>query len=110
LTKQITLKLNYNQFRPLLDELAKFAGKGMSDSDSDLAAKALFYAYRSFTKKHPELGKTTFDITTEARNISRSEALLEFLNDYHRFKKEGINPQFGNARNSRNNTKKGCKE
>jgi hypothetical protein len=89
-TKQITIKLNYNQFRPLLDELTKFAGKGITDSDSDNAGKALFYSYRSIMKKHPDLGKSTFDVITETRKMTKPEALLEFLNDYQRFKKSGL--------------------
>lgn len=91
MTEQITIKLNKKTFRPVLDKLTNFAGTGICESDSDIAGKALFYAYRATCKKHEKINKTTFDVITEIRGLSKPEALLEFLNDYYGFKKEGIN-------------------
>lgn len=90
MTKQITIKLNYKQFRPVLDSLVSFSGEGMYESDSDIVGKSLFYCYRATNIKHKDVGKTTYEVMTERRGMSKSEALLEFLEEYYRFKKEGL--------------------
>ncbi|MBW2964206.1 hypothetical protein KY363_01990 [Candidatus Woesearchaeota archaeon] len=90
MTEQITIKLNKKMFRPVIEKLKEFAGTGMFDSDSDIAGKALFYTLRATCKKHEKLNKTSFDIITETTGLTKPEALLEFLNDYYKFKKNGL--------------------
>ena len=91
LTKQITIKLNYNQFRPLLEELKTFAGTGITESDSDMVGKSLFFCHQATIQRLPHRGnKTHFEILTENIGISKSEAILYFLNNYAEFKKKGL--------------------
>jgi len=89
MTKQITIKLNHDLFRPVLDKLTKFAGEGVTASDSDLVAKCIFFCdYIIFDKL--KSGKTRLDLITESRDIELSEGILNFLGEYQKFKKQGL--------------------
>ncbi|MBW2964208.1 hypothetical protein KY363_02000 [Candidatus Woesearchaeota archaeon] len=91
MTKQITIKLNEEQFQPLLDTLQKFAGDALGETNSDFVAKTLFFCYYFITKKHPEFqNKTDYELLAEMKHIDKAEVMLEFLNEYSRFKKEGL--------------------
>ena len=66
----------------------KFSGEGVVTSDSDLVAKCLFFAY--FIINHPnQTGKTHFDSLVDLSNIEKSEAIVNFLNEFNKFKKKG---------------------
>lgn len=91
MTKQITVKLNEAQFQPLIDELRRFAGDALGETNSDFVAKTLFFCYYFITKKHPEFkNKTDYELLAEMKDIDKAEVMLEFLNEFARFKKEGI--------------------
>ena len=88
---QITIKLNSELFRKLLEDLRKFAGQGVAESDSDLVGKALFACYYFITQKQEKFdGKTDFEMLSELKNQDISEGLVKFLNDYYTFKKKGL--------------------
>ena len=89
LTEQITLKLNKKTFRPLLDKLKSFGGDAISESDSDLAGKCLYFSYFFIYEKQDD-GTTLYDKYFETRDIGKAEGLLKYLNAYYAFKKEGI--------------------
>jgi hypothetical protein len=89
MTKQITIKLNYEIFKPLIDSLRNFSGHGVVASDSDLAGKALFFVH--FFVRHPtKLGKTRLEILAEQAGVDKSEGIVKFLNEFYLFKKDGI--------------------
>jgi hypothetical protein len=91
MTKQITIKLNHDHFRPLLEELKLFAGTGITESDSDMVGKALFFCHQSVIQRIPQRNhKTHFEILTDNIGISKSDAILYFLNNYSDFKKKGL--------------------
>jgi hypothetical protein len=92
LTKQITIKLNHKQFRPLLDKIQEFAGIGLTESDSDTVGKSLFFCYQSLIQKQPHRdNKTHFELLLDTVGIDRAQAMLFFLNNYSEFKKKGLN-------------------
>ncbi|MFC1800978.1 hypothetical protein ACFLZB_00750 [Nanoarchaeota archaeon] len=89
MTKQITIKLNYELFRPLIDSLRHFSGQGVVSSDSDLVGKALFFAH--FIIRHPtKKGKTRFEILAEDASVEKPESIVNFLNEFYLFKKNGL--------------------
>jgi len=91
MTKQITIKLNHKQFRPLLDKLQEFAGLGLTESDSDTVGKSLFLCYQSLIQRNPNRdNKTHFEILIENVGIDRAQAMIYFLNNYSEFKKKGL--------------------
>ncbi len=91
MTEQITIKLNYKLFRPLMDKLVMFGGNGITESDSDLVGKALFFTHFFVHHRFPERGnKTDYEMLSEMVGKEKSEMLLTFLGEYHKFKKEGI--------------------
>ena len=90
MTEQITIKLNKELFRPLIDELSDFGGRGITESDSDLVGKSLFFAYFFISSKQGSAGKTSLETVLEAKKIEKAEAILQFLNDYYVFKKKGL--------------------
>jgi hypothetical protein len=92
LTKQITIKLNHEHFRPVLDNLRAFMGSGTSESDSDMAGKSLFFCHQFLLQKQPQRGNRTYlEILLESIGADRAEAVLLFLNKYAEFKKKGLN-------------------
>jgi hypothetical protein len=91
ITDQITVKLNAKKFRPLLEKLESFAGKGITECNSDLVGKALFFCYYSIYDKKPDCNdKTTFQIISEMTGMEKPEMLLNFLQAYSEFKKQGL--------------------
>ena len=88
MTKQITVKLNHDLFRPMMDELKQF-GAGLIVSDSDLAAKALYFVYLFVSEKNKS-GKTGLDILMNAKGMEKTEGLVKFLDRYYKFKKTGF--------------------
>ena len=88
MTKQITIKLNHDVFRPVLDKLQFFGGSGITTSDSDLAAKCIYLAYHLIYLKTKN-GKTRLEVLFDALGEEQSESVLRFLNEYYRFKKRG---------------------
>ena len=84
MTKQIALKLNYEQFRKKLDELSSL-GCCMSTSDSDLVAKCVFFVWR-YVKMSTKINKTQLDIVCEALGMDKAEMMVDFLKDYYEFK------------------------
>lgn len=90
MTEQVTIKLNKKTFRPLLDELKTFGGQGVTESDSDLVGKCLYFAHFFIFEKQ-ENGKPIYDNYFEKKNIGKAEGILKFLNLYYTFKKQGIN-------------------
>jgi hypothetical protein len=90
-TEQITIKLNKDQFRPLLDRLQAHAGHGISSSDSDLVGKAVLFTFNIIVPEHDnQEGKTIFEQLLECKKKNKSEAIISFLNDYSFFKKASI--------------------
>jgi hypothetical protein len=76
-------------FRPLLDDLTDFGGKGITISDSDLVAKCIFFVYRYIhypTKKN----KTLLDLNLESLEIGKAEGILGYLNDFYEFKEKRV--------------------
>ncbi|MFC1742260.1 hypothetical protein ACFL3V_07030 [Nanoarchaeota archaeon] len=91
MTKQITIKLNHALFRPLLDEMRLFAGIGVAETDSDMVAKTLFFCYNFLSRKQKgNHGKTSLDLLLDAKGIEKSDAIVQFLNEYGFFKKVGL--------------------
>jgi hypothetical protein len=83
--------LNAGIFKDLLEELKKFAGEGIADSDSDLVGKSLFFCYYHIRRRQKALGgKTNFQTLAELRKQEVPEMLMDFLNEYYIFKKKGI--------------------
>jgi len=74
-----------------MDKLNEFAGTGLSTSDSDLVGKCLFYSYFSiFCKVHDRNTKSGFEVLGESSNLESSEMILNFLQAYSLFKKQGL--------------------
>lgn len=91
ITKQITIKLNEERFRPLVEKLNEFAGTGLAASDSELVGRCLFYCYFSIFSKTSDAGtKSGFEKLQEVAGIDSSEMILRFLQDYSKFKKGGL--------------------
>jgi hypothetical protein len=91
ITEQITIKLNAKRFRPLLKKLEAFGGHGLTDSDSDLVGKALFYCYYSIYCKKPDCkNMSTFEMVSAMSGKEKPELVLNFLNKYAEFKKQGL--------------------
>jgi hypothetical protein len=89
MTKQITIKLNEERFRPLLNKLRMFGGDGITESDSDLVGKCLFLCYELIYNKRGR-DKTSFDVLAENAGQDKPQLILGFLSDYYRFKKKGL--------------------
>jgi len=89
MTKQITVKLNEKIFRPALDNLMKFGGYGITESDSDLTGKCIFFCYDYVTHKRPELGnKTLYEFCmSRLGEDQKAKELLAFVERYYKFKK-----------------------
>jgi hypothetical protein len=93
MTEQITIKLNQKKFEPLLNVLAVLIGKGITRSDSDLAAKCLFFCYYFLTFEHKEdKGKTFADMCEELSSTDMTSKILNFLKEYQNFQKTGLPP------------------
>ncbi|MBW2964209.1 hypothetical protein KY363_02005 [Candidatus Woesearchaeota archaeon] len=90
MTKQLTIKLNEEQFQPLIDELKRFTGEAMGETNSDFVAKTLFFAYMYLKKKQPGVNKTLYEVLDEQLNFDKSEIMLQFMNEYAEFKKVGL--------------------
>lgn len=91
ITDQITIKLNAKRFKPLIEKLENFAGKGITECNSDLVGKALFFCYYSLHDKKPACNdKTAFQIISEISGMGKPELLLDFLQAYSTFKKNGL--------------------
>jgi hypothetical protein len=91
ITEQITVKLNAKRFRPLMKELESFAGDGLIECPSDLVGKALFYCYYSiYHKRDDRDGKSVVEFVSEKSGEQKSELILNFLKEYHTFKKHGL--------------------
>jgi hypothetical protein len=103
MTEQITIKLNKELFRPLIDELRDFGGHGITESDSDLVGKTLFFTYFFISRNQEPSGKTALESVLEFRKVEKAEAILRFLNDYYLFKKKGLAAY---KKNKNNNNKK----
>jgi hypothetical protein len=88
MTRQITIKLNYDLFRPLLDQFKNFAG-GILTSDSDIAAKCIYFVH-FFMNSPTEIGKTRFEIVTATLHREKAEGIVLFLSEYYKFKKTGL--------------------
>jgi len=93
ITEQITIKLNKKLFGPVLESLRKFGGEGITESDSDLVGKSLFFAYDFVYDKKPECNnRTLLQLCLERLGPEgQAEQLLAFLNKYHKFKKKAGN-------------------
>jgi hypothetical protein len=89
LTEQITIKLNKKQFRPLMDQLKAFGGQGITESDSDLAGKCLYFTY-FFVYEKQDNGKSFIDDYFDNKGMNKAEGILKYLNAYYAFKKQGI--------------------
>ncbi len=84
MTKQITIKLNEERFRPLLDDLINVTG--LEKSYSEAAAKSIWMMHKMTFEKVPEWGnKTRLQLLMEKRGISFDEAVLRMLKDYKEF-------------------------
>lgn len=89
MTEQITLKLNKKTFRPLLDKLKSFGGDAITESDSDLAGKCLYFSY-FFIQEKQNNGKSFIDDYFDNKGLNKAEGILKYLNAYYAFKKNGI--------------------
>ena len=92
MTEQLTIKLNKQKFKPILEIVKGFLGEGLYTSDSDLVGKGLFFCAWYVRKKHPELkNKTLFEFTRHiTEDKGHAERVLTFLSEYSRFQKEGL--------------------
>jgi hypothetical protein len=91
MTKQITIRLNEQKFRPLLDML-KTEGRDAARSDSELVGVCLFYIYYTSTIKYPAIGMTLQEHSMKAIKKSREEMILDIFAAYNDFVKTGELP------------------
>ncbi len=90
-TKQITIKLNEEKFRPLIDKLNEFSGTGLATSDSELVGRCIFYTYFSiFSKVHNQNTKSGFEVLQDCSGQDSSELIMTFLQEYSSFRKKGL--------------------
>ena len=72
-----------------MDNLIKFSGEGTVMSDSDLAAKCLFFAY--FILRYPtDSGKTRYELLVDDLEVEKPETIIKFLNEFYSFKRNGL--------------------
>ena len=88
MTEQITIKLNKEQFKPLLDKLQAHAGYGIASSDSDMVGKMILFMFNIIVPQHKNQdNKTLIEQLLEPKNMEKADAIIAFLNDYAAFKK-----------------------
>jgi hypothetical protein len=89
MTEQIVIKLNKERFEPVLEALANFE-QGTSRTYSEITGKCLVFLLMYTLEDRPELGgKTRAQFTVEKEGRTYNEGLLEFLQKYTQFIKEG---------------------
>ena len=84
---QITIKLNKERFRPLLDLLNGFCPIG---SDSDLVGRCIFFTYYANCIKQKN-GKTIIQNYYDDIGTNYEEDLGRFLIKYAEFKNKNLN-------------------
>ncbi|MBW2964207.1 hypothetical protein KY363_01995 [Candidatus Woesearchaeota archaeon] len=89
MTEQITIKLNKKTFKPVIDDLKSFGGAGLTDSDSDLAGKCIYFVHFFLFEKQ-ESGKSVYEDYFDRKGITKADGILKFLNSYYTFKKQGL--------------------
>jgi len=88
MTEQITIKLNTKKFKPLIDDLNEF-GKKHCGSNSEIAAKAIFFTHEYFFEKLEKLdNKTRIETILEKMGEPKDKAILDFIKKYNRFVSE----------------------
>lgn len=89
MTDQITVKLNEEKFRPLIEGIDKFTGPGMVKSDSDLVAKCVFFTHCFMYEPKDECGgKTLWDCYADRHGVEKADMVLGFLKAYSEFCKK----------------------
>lgn len=90
MTKQITIRLNEEKFRPLLDILCKY-GKNITRSDSELVAMVCFNLFWRVITRFPELNdKTLLEHELEARGITLDQQIIEMHSKFSEFLKNPL--------------------
>jgi hypothetical protein len=89
MTKQLTIKLNEERFKPLIEELAKSDKLRLSQTYSELVAKSLFLCYNLMNKDQPDESLAGPDQLQKQR-VLKSREVLDFMNSYAVFKRQGM--------------------
>ena len=87
MTRQITVKLNHERYRSVLDELKKF-GNNVFSTDSELAGFALWRLYCSCYEKQPD-GNTTFEHFCSASGKDGKQVMFDQIQKFREFNKTG---------------------
>jgi len=89
MTKQITIKLNEEKFKPILNYLTK-AGVYLPRTYSELVGQCLWFCYVFGSKKVSKFhNKTCIEMMAEMHKTTRRDLLLELLKKYNHFLKTG---------------------
>ena len=83
MTKQITIKLNEERFKPLLDKIMGITG--LEKTYSEVAAKCIWFTHRFSFQKDPKTGKTMLELMADMKGRTVEEALLDGLKKYSDF-------------------------
>jgi hypothetical protein len=79
----ITSKLKKDKFRPLLDDIEKYAGM-RARSENSLVGGCVFFTHACITHKTND-GRTMFEIIGEMFGKPKHEMVLMFLNTFYEF-------------------------
>ena len=83
----ITSKLKRDKFKPLLEDIEKYASM-RARSENSLVGGCVFFTHACITHKGED-GKTMFEIMSEMFGKSQHEMVLMFLNTYYEFMRAG---------------------
>ena len=98
----ITSKLKKDKFKPLLEDIEKYAGM-RARSNNNLVGGCIFFAHACVTHKTKE-GKTMFEIMGEMSGKNQHEMVLMFMNTYYEFMRSGSIAEYRkNHRKAMNN-------